>query len=749
MSSSPLAQSGSGGRTEVVGVGCAALDYLGVVSGMPSFDDAESVKAGPWLISGGGPVATALVTLARLGVPASYLGVLGEDIVGQAVRAEFVRAGVAVDHLRHDPALRSFTSFVLVEQGTGRRAFISFRGADPAFDWSPQDRDVIRQAQFLHLDGWYPQIALPAARIAREAGVQVCLDAYRVGEGTADWVALTDVLVAPSPFPRGTPGKRSSSEPPKSSWTRGRDWWWSPSASAAALSRTTTSPFTCRDSPSNWSILPARGKSFMGPSSTVCCRAGPWQTPPRLPAPQGPWPAADWAAEAQSPRWTNSKRFWNGSIPNPGRKVRMELELEARMKSLSLARIAELERVATKMRRQIVDMYTLAGGGHFGGSMSVVETLVTLYGAVVRVNLADPEWGYRDRVVLSKGHAWGALCPGPVYVDRWERRAAIMVDDGRAAKQGRKRSPMTLVSGQAVLAHARRARCAMSAFNADNMEVVQAIVRAAQDERAPVILQVSVPTIHYAGLEMAAAMIKAAAAQVEIPVVLHLDHGDTFELNARCLDQGFTSLMFDGSALPYAENVAETARIVARAHPAGMPVEAELGRVLHDGATAGEVAAAMTDPDQAADFVRRTGCDSLAVAVGSVHAMRVSCAELDIDRVRAISHQTGVPLVLHGGSGIREDSLLAAVAGGVSKVNVGTYLKQGFVLGMSAAMAEAPGEADFRRYLAPARDEARERVRAKIRLLGSAGLINDGGGWRSPPAHQPVNLPGKEAQDAP
>ena len=280
---------------------------------------------------------------------------------------------------------------------------------------------------------------------------------------------------------------------------------------------------------------------------------------------------------------------------------------------------------------------------------------------------------------------------------------------------------MTLVSGSDLLAHARRERFAVGAFNADNMEVVQAIIEAAQEERAPVILQVSVPTIHYAGLAMAAAMIKAAAAEVETPVVLHLDHGDTFDLNVRCLEEGFTSLMFDGSALPYEENVAETARVVARAHAAGVPVEAELGKVLQDGASPQEVAAAMTDPDQAADFVRRSGCDSLAVAVGSIHAMRESLAKLDIDRVRAISTRSGVPLVLHGGSGIREESLLAAIEGGVAKVNVGTYLKQGFVLGMSRAMAAAPGEADFRRYLAPARDEVRERVREKIRLLGSAG----------------------------
>ena len=195
------------GRTEVVGVGCAALDYLAVVPEMPSFDDAESVKAQPWLISGGGPVATALVALTRLGVSTAYLGVLGDDMVGHAVQAELVREGVGTGHLRLDPALRSFTSLVLVEAGTGRRAFISFKDADPAFEWSADDRALIRQARFLHLDGWYAAIGRPAAEIAREAGVPVCLDAYRVDERTSEWVALTDVLIATESFPRRYTGQ--------------------------------------------------------------------------------------------------------------------------------------------------------------------------------------------------------------------------------------------------------------------------------------------------------------------------------------------------------------------------------------------------------------------------------------------------------------------------------------------------------------------------------------------------------------
>lgn len=194
-------------RTEVVGVGCAALDYLGVVAGMPSFDDPESAKAEPWLISGGGPVATALVALARLGVATSYLGVLGDDMVGRAVTEEFARQDVDVSHLRHDRTFRSLTSLVLVEAGTGRRAFVSFKDSDPGFEWAERDRELIREARFLHLDSWYPAIGVPAAEIAREAGVPVCLDAYRVDARTAEWVALADLLIANESFPRRYTGE--------------------------------------------------------------------------------------------------------------------------------------------------------------------------------------------------------------------------------------------------------------------------------------------------------------------------------------------------------------------------------------------------------------------------------------------------------------------------------------------------------------------------------------------------------------
>lgn len=295
---------------------------------------------------------------------------------------------------------------------------------------------------------------------------------------------------------------------------------------------------------------------------------------------------------------------------------------------------------------------------------------------------------------------------------------------------------MPLVRSTEVLAYAREARFAVGAFNADNMEMVQAIIEAAEEERAPVILQVSEPTVAYAGLTLPAAMVKTVAAEAVVPVVLHLDHGLSFEQNVHALRAGFTSLMFDGSRLPYAENVAITQRIVQMAHVAGIPVEAELGKVLQTGATPEEVADAMTDPDQAVDFVRRTGCDSLAVAVGSVHAMTARAATLDTERVRAIGERVDVPLVLHGSSGVRDESVLAAIQHGVCKVNVATYLKQAFVGEIRAALTAHPDEVDFRKLFLSGREAAKERVREKLRLFGASGRITDTGRFRSPPVQR-------------
>lgn len=288
---------------------------------------------------------------------------------------------------------------------------------------------------------------------------------------------------------------------------------------------------------------------------------------------------------------------------------------------------------------------------------------------------------------------------------------------------------MPLVNGKIVLDYAQQHHFAVGSFNADNMEVMQAIIETAKEERAPVILQLSPKNIAYASLTMIAGMVKIAASRVDIPVVLHLDHGIDFEQNLRCLCEGFTSLMFDGSRYPYEENVAKTAKIVEIAHIAGVPLEAELGQVLQTGATPEEVLAAMTDPDQALDFVKRTGVDALAVAVGSIHQMRGREADLDIDRIRAIHQRVGIPLVLHGASGVRHECLADAIEAGVTKINVATYIKEGFISQLREEMAARPDEVDVRTLFGPAREAAKERVREKIRIFGASNRIANNGAF--------------------
>ena len=306
---------------------------------------------------------------------------------------------------------------------------------------------------------------------------------------------------------------------------------------------------------------------------------------------------------------------------------------------------------------------------------------------------------------------------------------------------------MPLVTSKEVLQFALAQRFAVGAFNANNMEMVQAIIETAQEEGAPVILQVSQGAIRYAGLDYAVGLVKIAAAQASVPVVLHLDHGTSFEQNVLCLRAGFTSLMFDGSKLPYEENVAISKRVCEIAHIAGIPVETELGRVLQstDGVTIEEVEAAMTDPDQAKEFIERTGADSLAVAVGSVHAMKSREADLDISRIEAIRQKVGVPLVLHGSSGVKHESVVEAIEHGICKVNVATYLNQAFVQGMREGFEKHPDEVDPRKYLSIARENVKEAVREKLRLFRSNDRIDSSGGFKSPPRqYRSADLGGSE-----
>jgi len=280
-----------------------------------------------------------------------------------------------------------------------------------------------------------------------------------------------------------------------------------------------------------------------------------------------------------------------------------------------------------------------------------------------------------------------------------------------------------LASNAYLMKRAFEEKYAVGAFNANNLEQVQAIVAAAEEENSPIILQASQGAISYAGLDVIAAIVLTMAKSTKIPMSLHLDHGTSFEQNVKCLRAGFTSLMFDGSMLPFEENVAITKKIVEIARPVGVSVEGELGRIAgtEDGFTVNQVEALMTQPEEAAEFAKLTGVDALAIAVGSVHRMTVQEAVLDIDRIRAIRKSVNIPLVLHGSSGVTDESIINAIREGVCKINVATALNMVFVQGMSSALKAKPGEVDPRKILGVSREEVKKVVKGKIRLFGSNG----------------------------
>jgi fructose-bisphosphate aldolase, class II len=280
---------------------------------------------------------------------------------------------------------------------------------------------------------------------------------------------------------------------------------------------------------------------------------------------------------------------------------------------------------------------------------------------------------------------------------------------------------MALTSGREVLATARADGYAVPAFNIFNLEMLQAAYRAAEAERAPVIVQISPRSIAYAGLRPLASLAAALAEKVPVPIVLHLDHGPGLAECQAALDEGFTSVMYDGADLPYAENVSRTRDVVAAAHAQGAAAEAELGQVGH--ASHEQQPVDLTDPEEAGRFARETGVDALAVAIGTVHGMTETGAVLDVERIADLAHHVDAALVMHGSSGVDDDILVRAVQAGIRKVNLSTALQRVFMDTLRRS-ASAPGhETDARAVLGDAREAVMEAARHRIRLVGAAGRV--------------------------
>ncbi|OUM97735.1 MAG: hypothetical protein BAA04_12050 [Firmicutes bacterium ZCTH02-B6] len=294
-----------------------------------------------------------------------------------------------------------------------------------------------------------------------------------------------------------------------------------------------------------------------------------------------------------------------------------------------------------------------------------------------------------------------------------------------------------LVDGRALLHDAYRRGYAVGSFNVSSLEGARAAIAAAEAERSPVMVQVWAGLFALGRLEMEAiaAGIRALARHAPVPVCLHLDHGEDVELVMAACDAGFTSVMIDASRFPWDQNVAMTQAVVAKAHAMGISVEAELGRIGGEEAgshedsgvagggtdSAGDEADGLTDPQEAAAFVRATGCDSLAVAVGTRHGAYRSAPQLALDRLAAINAVAGVPLVLHGGSYTPDDQVVAAIARGVAKVNVATELNDAWIDAVLARAAQGPRPRFADELTDPGWQAVTERIRAKMRLFGSSG----------------------------
>jgi fructose-bisphosphate aldolase class II len=276
---------------------------------------------------------------------------------------------------------------------------------------------------------------------------------------------------------------------------------------------------------------------------------------------------------------------------------------------------------------------------------------------------------------------------------------------------------MPLARTTDLLEAAARDRRGIGAFNVVQLEHGQAIVAGAARAGAPVVLQISQNTVSYhGGLEPVALATLSIASHAAVPVAVHLDHAGSLELVQEAVRLGFASVMFDGSSLPYEENVAATAEVVAHCHAAGVGVEAELGEV--GGKDGVHAPGARTDPEEAASFVAATGVDALAVAVGSSHAMLARDAALDFELIRRLGARVVVPLVLHGSSGVADADLGRAVAAGITKVNVATRLSQAFTAAVRGRLDDDPSAVDSRSYLGPAREAVAAEVGRVLEVLG-------------------------------
>lgn len=280
-----------------------------------------------------------------------------------------------------------------------------------------------------------------------------------------------------------------------------------------------------------------------------------------------------------------------------------------------------------------------------------------------------------------------------------------------------------LVTSRELLLDAQKNKYAIGAFNVENMEMVLAVLSAAEETKSPVIMQTTPGTLKYAGADFYFANIRAAADRAKIPVVCHLDHGNSFETAVLAFHTGYTSIMIDGSKLPFEANIALTKSVADICHAANIPVEAELGRVggKEDDLDNTHTVNPYTDPQEAAEFVARTNCDSLAVGIGTAHGVYKGVPKLNFDVLAKIRELVSIPLVLHGTSGVPDDQVQRCVSMGMCKVNYATDLRIAFTHGVKEYMKGNPEGFDPKKYGAFGIEEVKRYVVGRMQVIGSCG----------------------------
>lgn len=283
---------------------------------------------------------------------------------------------------------------------------------------------------------------------------------------------------------------------------------------------------------------------------------------------------------------------------------------------------------------------------------------------------------------------------------------------------------MSLVTTKEMLVHAQEEHYAVGAFNVENMEMIQAVLGAAERLRAPVIMQTTPSALKYAGADYFYGNVFAAARDSSVPIALHLDHGSDYSLAVQAVRAGYTSIMIDGSKLPLESNIQITKKVVELCDSAGVPVEAELGKVggKEDDLEAGP-GEAYTDPEEAKFFVEQTGISSLAVAIGTAHGFYQGEPRLDLQRLSEIRQRVSVPLVLHGASGVPADAVAESIRRGICKVNYATELRAAYSAAARETIEQQPKLIDPKVFGKAGREQVMELVMEKMKVCGCVGKV--------------------------